>query len=419
VKYAVIIASGAADAPVDELDGLTPLEAAATPTLDRLARAGRVGTVDLLGGTEPDPVRCLSAILGYEPDATGLTLPAMAAEGSACPLNDGEWAFRIDLVHADSAGVLTTPALPGLPPAEADLIFRDLLEYWRSTAPGDAQGLELITGLGSHAVLIDRSGRDHSELRAAPAWAVSGEPWRRHLPLAPGGPYRESADRIIRLIEVSGVFLEHHEANRGRADHDLLPANLAWISEPAPAIPQVVPRARHGIPTAAFVSGSVAHRATAARLGFAVIDPKREPISRSALHAIDRYELVVVHDQTAEHAGDLGDWERKTAAIAAIDRTLVTPIADKLMTFGDAESSPDRPGWRLLVLPDRHVLCETRAPDPAPVPFAMAGAWVRSIVPRTLAERTAAESDLHVDHGHELLEYVLRGGMARVRPPSR
>src|SRR6185295_3182464 len=42
-KYCIIIPDGAADEPLAELGGKTPLEAAETPNMDRLAALGRMG----------------------------------------------------------------------------------------------------------------------------------------------------------------------------------------------------------------------------------------------------------------------------------------------------------------------------------------------------------------------------------------
>ena len=42
-KYAIIVPDGAADEPLEEFDGKTPLEAAVTPNLDRISREGRQG----------------------------------------------------------------------------------------------------------------------------------------------------------------------------------------------------------------------------------------------------------------------------------------------------------------------------------------------------------------------------------------
>ena len=44
MKYVVFLIDGMADDPLPELDGKTPVEAARTPTLDRLAQAAQFGT---------------------------------------------------------------------------------------------------------------------------------------------------------------------------------------------------------------------------------------------------------------------------------------------------------------------------------------------------------------------------------------
>ncbi len=45
MKYLVMLCDGMADYPVDELGGKTPLEAAATPNMDKLAETASVGLV--------------------------------------------------------------------------------------------------------------------------------------------------------------------------------------------------------------------------------------------------------------------------------------------------------------------------------------------------------------------------------------
>ena len=48
MRYVVLVPDGAADYPLDELGGQTPLEAAATPCMDRLAREGAGGLVQMI-----------------------------------------------------------------------------------------------------------------------------------------------------------------------------------------------------------------------------------------------------------------------------------------------------------------------------------------------------------------------------------
>ncbi len=68
-KYVIVIPDGAADEPFSELDGMTPLEAARIPEMDRIAREG------IIGRSRNVPDRFLPAsdvatlsLLGYDPE---------------------------------------------------------------------------------------------------------------------------------------------------------------------------------------------------------------------------------------------------------------------------------------------------------------------------------------------------------------
>jgi 2,3-bisphosphoglycerate-independent phosphoglycerate mutase len=64
----LLIADGLGDRPVPALDGRTPLEAARTPNMDRLAREGENGLMDPIGpGIRGGSDTGHLAILGYDP----------------------------------------------------------------------------------------------------------------------------------------------------------------------------------------------------------------------------------------------------------------------------------------------------------------------------------------------------------------
>jgi len=67
--------------------------------------------------------------------------------------------------------------------------------------------------------------------------------------------------------------------------------------------------------------------------------------------------------------------------------------------------------YRVLVLPDHYTRVDNRKHDPTPVPFLMAGHKVRGVVERPFSEANANEADLHIAHGHELMEYFLRSAL--------
>ena len=68
MKYAIIIPDGAADDPLKELGGKTPLEAADIPNMDRIALEGRQGTVRTIpDGFESGSDVAIMSLLGYDP----------------------------------------------------------------------------------------------------------------------------------------------------------------------------------------------------------------------------------------------------------------------------------------------------------------------------------------------------------------
>src|SRR5581483_4427648 len=102
-KVYVTILCGAGDRPIARLEDRTPLEYAATPNLDRAARNGVLGTVQVID-TEivPESDSGAMAILGYDP------LEHYTGRGALESLGMGYWkagesnvAFRINFASQD------------------------------------------------------------------------------------------------------------------------------------------------------------------------------------------------------------------------------------------------------------------------------------------------------------------------------
>src|SRR5918911_3896622 len=106
MKYAIVIPDGAADEPQDSLGGRTPLQAARTPEMDRIAREG------VLGRSRNVPDRFVPAsdvatlsLFGYDPERyyTGRAPLEAAAMGIA--LGPGDWAVRCNLVNVEDGAM--------------------------------------------------------------------------------------------------------------------------------------------------------------------------------------------------------------------------------------------------------------------------------------------------------------------------
>ena len=99
MKYAIILCDGMADRPVEALGGKTPLEAADTPNMARIAARGRVGRMRTLYDDLPtgSDVANLS-ILGYDPHRYYTGRSPIEALGLGIPLHADDTVFRMNLV---------------------------------------------------------------------------------------------------------------------------------------------------------------------------------------------------------------------------------------------------------------------------------------------------------------------------------
>lgn len=430
MKYAVVILSGGADEPIEMLDGASPLEAASLPTMDEIARRGRVGLVSAVPEEHP-PIAsvAMTSLAGLDPRAFRLGAAALCAVGAGVSIGAEERVLKLDLVGVETDqrskqfGEVVDHA-PALTRAEARALLDALLEHWRTEEPDLMRDLALRQTAGAGAILIDRSGRSYEAFSCPAPGELPGRAWDGALPT---GEHQE----IVRtLIERSFDALDQHEVNRSRRESGFPAANLAWIwGVDAGADAALPPFAdRFGL-RAAFLAEDEGVRGlgkliewdrlagTAAGGGSeAQIADRLASIGRSAAGALDRYDLVCVHLGAPAEAGLRGDFSGKVAALESIDANVVRPLLAKLDTFGDAESAPPttpdgETGWRMLVATDFPVISEQRRAARSASPFAMCGGWIRSLLELPFNERGAAGTDLIVDPGHDLMEYFLFSGL--------
>src|ERR1043166_2869436 len=126
MKYAIIIPDGAADDPLPELNGKTPLEAAKTPNMDRIATEGRVGLVRTIpDGFESGSDVATMCLLGYDPKVYHTGRAPLEAAAQHIPLSPADWVFRCNLVTV-GGGIMKDPPAGGISNAEARRLIADL-----------------------------------------------------------------------------------------------------------------------------------------------------------------------------------------------------------------------------------------------------------------------------------------------------
>jgi len=394
MKYALILPDGCADEPVPQLGGRTPLEAARIPHMDSIVARGRVGRVRTVpkGLTPGSDVATLS-VIGYDPVAHYTGRAPLEAVARRITLSPDELVFRCNLVTVVdgkmedfSAGHISQP--------EAEKLVADL------QAKLGSERIMFHTGV-SYRHLVTIKDADWMKVKCTPPHDIPGQPVSGHLPTGKG------SEVLRELMERAGQVLAGHEVNQVRRDLGESPATAIWLwgQGAMPRLPSF--RKRFGIQGAAITAVDLI-RGLAISVGWKLIevegatgylDTNYAGKGEAACKALDDVDLVAVHIEAPDEAGHNGDAVAKTKALERIDEHIVGPLLEKLEGFDE---------WRVLCLPDHPTPVRIKTHTADPVPFAMAGTGIVPDEATEFTEKAGAASDLHIDPGHELMEYFLK-----------
>ena len=118
MKYVILIIDGASGWPVRALGGLTSLEAAHTPNLDRLAREGTLGvSYNVPPGMEASSAVACMSLMGFDPLLYYAGRGPIEAMAMGIELEPGQVAMRCNLVTVTD-GLMESYSAGNIPSAE-------------------------------------------------------------------------------------------------------------------------------------------------------------------------------------------------------------------------------------------------------------------------------------------------------------
>ncbi|MEJ2114278.1 MAG: hypothetical protein P8X62_11510, partial [Flavobacteriaceae bacterium] len=99
MKYILIIGDGMADYPIPKLNNLTPLQAANTPSMDKIARLGKSGLLRTIPkGLTPGSDVAILSVLGYDPKQVYTGRGPFEAAARGIKLEKNDVAFRCNII---------------------------------------------------------------------------------------------------------------------------------------------------------------------------------------------------------------------------------------------------------------------------------------------------------------------------------
>jgi 2,3-bisphosphoglycerate-independent phosphoglycerate mutase len=393
---------GLGDDPNPELGDRTPLEAARTPFLDRLAAEGSQGLVTTVGpGIAPESDIAVFAILGYDPRLEHPGRGVLEALGSGMDVRDGDLALRINFATQDDGEIVDRRVGRDLPSEEAHALAREVNEgvvlpgaTFSLRATVEHRGALLIRS--SQGPLSAAVGNTDPAYRKEGPLGVALETFGSRVapaePLNDSEEARRAADLVDRFTEESARVLEASEVNARRRAEGRLPANLILSRDAGDHVPHLTPiRERFGPSWGCFVEMPV-ERGIAMALGMAAVDaptglPRREQYASwaaLAAEALGGYDALYIHIKGPDVPAHDGRARDKLDVIQDIDAAF----------FGELLPLVDLGRVVLAVTADHATSCLRKAHTADPVPLLVVGSGAPADATQVFGERAAAAGRL-------------------------
>ncbi len=398
MKYIILVGDGMADYPIPELGRQTPLEVAKTPNMDSVAQAGKCGLVRTIppGMKAASDVANLS-ILGYDPTTFYTGRGPLEAANMGVELESKEVAFRCNLITA-SEDILVDYSAGHISTEETKVLISSLNEKLAS------ERIRFYPGVSYRNLLVIRGAGGIKDLSAEciPPHDITGEKISKNLPRGKG------AEFLVNLMNSSRPILSNHEINHVRVDLGENPANMIWLWGQGERPNLISFRERFGI-TGSVISAVDLVKGIGRSIGLDVInvpgatgyyDTDYTGKAKYALDSLDQHDFVFVHVEAPDEAGHNGDIRQKIAAIENFDRLVVGAIL---------ENFKGRKDYRILVISDHLTPISLRTHTADPTPFAICGVGIDPDDKARFCEAEAKESSLRIQHGHKLIEYLIKG----------
>ncbi len=418
-----VILDGLGDDPLPELDGRTPLEAAATPHLDRLARDGRNGYVTTVGeGIAPESDIAVFAILGYDPHEHHSGRGPLESVGAGLNVNDGDLAYRVNFATVESDGdrwaIVDRRVGRDLSSEEAHALAEEVQQKVEISGAD----FDFRATIGHRGILVLRShdGKLSAEVKNSdPAYARQGalgvalETFDNHVvhvgPIEgnEGDPAAELGAKLTNeWLAAAHEVLERSEINAKRRAAGKLPGNFILTRDGGDHVPQLQPfKEKFGLSMGCFVEMPV-ELGIARLMGMGVVDaptgiPEEEQYeawAELALEAIQGYDGLYIHIKGPDVPAHDGDYEAKIRNIEKIDSIFF----EVLMGGVDLRKTV------IAVTADHSTSCARKAHTDGPVPLLISGGNVSSDSVGSYGETVSRQGALGHLKGTEIMPNLVR-----------
>jgi 2,3-bisphosphoglycerate-independent phosphoglycerate mutase len=421
-KIIYVVLDGLGDAPINDLGNKTPLEAAVTPNMDRLAQKGITGLVyPVAKGIAPESDIAVISLLGYDAHKyyTGRGPLESFAEGLT--VNDGDVAFRVNFATVADDGVTIKDRRVGrnLTTEEATALSKEINS--KVTLSGGT--FEFKNTIGHRGILVIRGIRSKLSgwiTNTDPAYdregvfGVAKEKFENLVATsAPMPGYENSpeakaaAELLNEFTKKSNKVLNEAAVNIKRVAENKMPGNVILSRDAGDHLPKFPPmQSLYNLKFGSFVQMPV-EKGIALLTGIDVIDIPEStghldvdyPIwAKVALESIKKFDGIYVHIKGPDEPAHDGDYKLKKDIIEAIDKYFFANLIPAL----------DIQNTVVAVTADHSTVCAIKAHSADPVPLLVSGGNVKSDGSMSFSEKAAKLGSIGEILGREIMPLLVK-----------
>ncbi len=398
MKYVIVLGDGMADRPLEELQGMTPLEYAKTPTMDELAAIGEIGTVHTIpDGMSPGSDTANLSVLGYAPRKYYSGRSPLEALSIGVDMKPTDVSLRCNIVTVSEEEenyedkTIIDHSSDEISTEDAAV----LLEAVRKEL--ETEIYKFYVGTSYRHLLIWDKGE---VVELTPPHDVLGQKIGQYLP----------KDAALReMMKKSYDILVNHPINVERRKKGLNPANSCWFwgagTRPALSSFEEKMHLRGAMISAVDLLKGIAVGASMKNISVeganGGLHTNYEGKAQAAVDVLTKedYDFVYVHVEAPDEMGHQGSVEKKVQAIENLDGKVIAPIKAGLEAAGV--------DFKMLVMPDHPTPICLRTHTSDDVPYLIYDSTKKQQHDWKYNEREAAESQFHIAEGHKMIEYFI------------
>ena len=398
MKYVVILGDGMSDEPIEQLNGMTPMEAAKTPVMDELASKSEIGIVHTIPeGMKPGSDTANLSVLGYDPRQYYTGRSPLEALSIGVAMADSDVAIRCNIVTLSEDEqkyedrVMIDHSSDEISTEEAEILLGAV------KAEFDNDEFQFYVGTSYRHLLIWKKGE---VLSFAQPHDILEQKITEYLP---------TNDKFLQMQKRSYEILENHPINQARREKGLNPANSLWFwgagTKPAldlfedkygkkGAMISAVDLLK-GIAVGAGLHNIIVEGANGG------LHTNYEGKANAAVEAVTKegFDFVYVHVEAPDEMGHQGSLEKKIKAIENLDGRVIKIVKEGLDVAGE--------DYRMIILPDHPTPVRLRTHTSDAVPYLLYDSTNEQEHSWQYNEKEAIASGNEYDSGVALMEHFL------------